>query len=248
MLITRAELKAYSSELDRFAKAASDELKKTFAAAQALPVEECREVLISEMLRLESKYGAAAVERGAEFVEMTMPTGVSASIGKGVEAERIEKGVRSALHFLVNGQPDSAFERLDNLMTRVVKHNAREIPILTAKGYPGRAQFARVPQGPTTCSFCLMLASRGFVYHSAKTAGEFNRFHSNCDCAVVPGYENSTQVEGYHPGELLSAWNEARESAGLKSTHSLKSNHHELISEELRKLHPDWIEEGVASD
>lgn len=29
-------------------------------------------------------------------------------------------------------------------------------------------RFARVPMGPYACRFCVMLASRGFVYHSAK--------------------------------------------------------------------------------
>ena len=34
------------------------------------------------------------------------------------------------------------------------------------------AAFARVPAGTETFTFCLMLASRGAVYHSRKTAGE----------------------------------------------------------------------------
>lgn len=36
------------------------------------------------------------------------------------------------------------------------------------------AAFARVPTGTETCAFCLMLASRGAVYHTRKTAGEFS--------------------------------------------------------------------------
>ena len=35
------------------------------------------------------------------------------------------------------------------------------------------AMFARIPTGFETCTFCLMLASRGAVYHSRKTAGEW---------------------------------------------------------------------------
>lgn len=49
------------------------------------------------------------------------------------------------------------------------------------------ARFARVPMGEHTCQFCLMLASRGFVYHSAKTADEFAHYHSDCRCKVVAG-------------------------------------------------------------
>ena len=34
------------------------------------------------------------------------------------------------------------------------------------------AMFARVPTGFETCTFCLMFASRGAVYHMRKTTGE----------------------------------------------------------------------------
>ena len=39
------------------------------------------------------------------------------------------------------------------------------------------AMFARVPTGTETCTFCLMLASRGAVYHTRKTAGEWRHSH-----------------------------------------------------------------------
>lgn len=71
------------------------------------------------------------------------------------------------------------------------------------------ARFARVPTGFDTCTFCLMLASRGAVYHSRKTAGEWRHFHRNCDCKVVPGFENNPLaelVEGVKPRELYDLW------------------------------------------
>ena len=64
------------------------------------------------------------------------------------------------------------------------------------------ARFARVPTGLETCTFCLMLASRGAVYHSRKAAGEFRHFHRNCDCKVVPSFEDdpmATLVDGCDP-------------------------------------------------
>ena len=63
-------------------------------------------------------------------------------------------------------------------------------------------RFARVPTGAETCTFCLMLASRGAVYHTRKTAGEFRHFHRGCDCKVVPGFDDepmATLVEGHGP-------------------------------------------------
>ena len=67
------------------------------------------------------------------------------------------------------------------------------------------ARFARVPTGFETCTFCLMLASRGAVYHTRKSAGEWKRFHRGCDCKVVPSFEDDPYaevVEGVKPREL----------------------------------------------
>ena len=77
------------------------------------------------------------------------------------------------------------------------------------------ARFARVPTGFETCTFCLMLASRGAVYHTRKTAGEFRHFHRGCDCKVVPSFEGdpmATLVEGKDPYDALR-WYARVESA-----------------------------------
>lgn len=62
-------------------------------------------------------------------------------------------------------------------------------------------RFARVPSGAETCSFCLTLASRGFVYHSRETAGlnRVDHAHAFCDCVIVPSFlgEGGLAVPGY---------------------------------------------------
>lgn len=84
------------------------------------------------------------------------------------------------------------------------------------------AMFARVPTGAETCAFCIMLASRGAVYHSRKTAGEWRHFHRGCDCKVVPSFEDdpmATLVHGHDPKDELRRWtrieNARRESREL---------------------------------
>ena len=71
------------------------------------------------------------------------------------------------------------------------------------------AMFARVPTGAETCTFCLMLASRGAVYHTRKTAGEWRHFHRGCDCKVVPSFEDDPEaelVQGVKPRELYERY------------------------------------------
>ena len=84
----------------------------------------------------------------------------------------------------------------------------------TIIAYVGRdkakgVRFARVTTGRETCTFCLMLASRGAVCHTRRTAGEFKSFHRGCDCKVVPGFEDDPDaelVEGVKPGEMRDQW------------------------------------------
>ena len=76
------------------------------------------------------------------------------------------------------------------------------------------ARFARVPTGYETCTFCLMLASRGAVYHTRKSAGEWKHFHRGCDCKVVPSFERDPYaevVEGVKPRELQERWEQFKE-------------------------------------
>ena len=75
------------------------------------------------------------------------------------------------------------------------------------------ARFARIPTGFETCAFCLMLASRGAVYHSRKAAGESKHFHRGCDCEAAPSFDPNPYaevVEGVKPRELQERWSSSR--------------------------------------
>ena len=67
-------------------------------------------------------------------------------------------------------------------------------------------RYARVPMGAETCGFCIMLASRGFVYTTTEAA---SHAHDGCDCKVVPGFPG-TSVEGYDPDSMFDLYAEAR--------------------------------------
>lgn len=80
-------------------------------------------------------------------------------------------------------------------------------------------RFARAPTGFETCTFCLMLASRGAVYHTRKTAGEFKHFHRRCDCKIVPGFGDDPDaelVEGVRPEELYELYKQFKEIESYK--------------------------------
>lgn len=80
-----------------------------------------------------------------------------------------------------------------------------------------RARWARVPQGPDPCSFCLMLASRGFAYTSEHKAGrkrDGTKYHGDCSCEPVVDFSDDPHLDGYDPDELYAIYLQGREDAG----------------------------------
>lgn len=75
-----------------------------------------------------------------------------------------------------------------------------------------KAAYARIPE-PGACKFCLMLASRGFVY-SKSTAGGTKKFHGKCRCNVLPSWdETRARVEyGYDPDALYDQYAKLRDA------------------------------------
>ncbi|MBQ9002415.1 MAG: hypothetical protein IJ087_11225, partial [Eggerthellaceae bacterium] len=78
-------------------------------------------------------------------------------------------------------------------------------------------RYARIPDGGA-CDFCRMLGSRGFVYHSEKSAGgvshgsKFDTYHPFCNCQIavcfdpfIEKYQKgwTTVTRGYGAGEVV---------------------------------------------
>ena len=108
---------------------------------------------------------------------------------------------------LIDGLARSAYERyLRDRLDYETKRAAGECMYANGERDPRRPRFARVPTGFETCSFCIMLASRGFVYHSRQTAGDDGHYHANCDCRIVPGWDGDTKIAGYDPDRYYDMW------------------------------------------
>ncbi len=74
------------------------------------------------------------------------------------------------------------------------------------------AAYARVPERGA-CKFCLMLASRGFVY-SKDTVGDSKKFHGKCRCTAMPVWDEiRARVEyGYDPTALYDQYRAKRDA------------------------------------
>ena len=82
-----------------------------------------------------------------------------------------------------------------------------------------RVGYARVPTSGCSCAFCMMMASRGFVYVSKKSAGESRKFHDNCRCSIVRLDSDDPIIDDYEDGtqylDMYYAAAEALESGDL---------------------------------
>ena len=140
-----------------------------------------------------------------------------------VERRKLSSAVWWASQWLEepNVDVERALAVLSERLDQFIKHAGREKVTQLAVADPAAKRFGRVPVG-STCTWCEMLASRGFVYTSPKSAGMFMRFHYKCDCQVVPGFEGKNPVEGYDPGVYKARYDAAVEALRAESKHGTR--------------------------
>lgn len=168
-----------------------------------------------------TRYGEITAMLAAEYFEAS--TGLDAFLDSSVDLTAAQARARWATAPLRTGEGDW-LGRLEVLMDELIKQPGRDTMITSATRHGLR--FARVPNGDT-CPFCLMLASRGAVYLSEKSAGgDGRRFHGKCDCTVEPirddeDMEVLKRETGYDPDELYDQYLAARERADSRDTHAI---------------------------
>lgn len=131
---------------------------------------------------------------------------VSAHVQEGTEV-----AVRGIFQQAVDGNIPSMTTQLLMRLDYETKRAAGQTVLDNCAADPRRPKYARVPGGSETCDFCIMLASRGFVYRSAASAGELNHYHAHCQCRIVPGFGDAS-VEGYDPSEFYKLYKESQNS------------------------------------
>lgn len=160
-----------------------------------------RDMLLETLPAIVEMYGAAAAEAAAEMYEAVLEaeTAIRRKVQLAdISTEGITQSVRYAAKFMFEGDEAQAFTVLLKALDYHVKRPARETVEDNARIDKGNgARYARVPQGPTTCEFCVLMASRGFMQKTKKAAESDGGYHANCDCLPVVSFEDEPVVEGY---------------------------------------------------
>ena len=90
----------------------------------------------------------------------------------------------------------------------------------------GDIAYARIPTGAETCTYCMMLASRGAVDYSAQSAGHAD--HRGCNCMIVAGRYGSPVSDGIDEGAQYQCWRELEELEAYAAQHPDEMNADEL--------------------
>jgi hypothetical protein len=151
-----------------------------------------RDAMLAFFPELVQGYGDAAAFLAADFYDelrglSPSPTRFRAIVSTPPLDVQTEASARWGLGPLFDPEPnpDQALLNLSGSLQRLVLQPGRSTIIESANRDPARWGFARIAIG-ATCKWCLMLAGRGFVYGSEEAAGQFDNWHDDCNCAVVP--------------------------------------------------------------
>lgn len=134
-----------------------------------------RNLLLDVFPDITTAYGDTAAVLGADWYDMLRDVPASAGAFRAVTArpapvEQAQGAVRWGVGPLFTEDPGAALSRLMGSMQRLVRQPGRDAVWDSAAADPVRTGVARVPSGPTTCAFCVMLASRGPIYQSQVSA------------------------------------------------------------------------------
>lgn len=214
---SRAEVERLRSANARISELAQADLAAFFASLNLDRPELARDALLEYLPALTDAYGETAAAVAAEwFDEVYAAHGPRARFRAEpaplVAREAVEATVRYAAGGLFGASLNTA-GLLTTAVSRWALQPSRDTVSLNAS--KTNARWARVPTGAETCAFCLLVASRGFVYTSEQNAGKGNSYHGDCDCVPVPDWSDEPSLEGYDPDALYrDFYNPAADEAG----------------------------------
>lgn len=252
MLITKKVQDAYRGELGRLESAAADyvesyleAIRKAAPNASVAEVREAAKAAIEDSLNI---FGDQAGALACELFDETMAReGIVAQAqlySDTIDLDMMDEKVRYYARDLLNDDGPSFVGKVTDLTRFYVKRSAYENMVRNCSSHLVR--YARVPSGRETCSFCFMLASRGFVYHSEQTAEGrgLHGVHDHCDCIIVPGVPGETEIDGYDPEAMERRWRQCAETIGVDPDDAYRLANRKTVMKEVETRDWRWLYEG----
>lgn len=218
-MLSRVAFDRYSRQVGNLADGADEYVRRMVSANLSqhpdASVAECRDFAWQVMLEAVQIYGDASATAAADYYDSVVSaagTGAKpALLHSGVDEDQVEKVARYQAGKLVKGDQLGFARECAAYVSDATRQAANRTMLKNAlRDSKLGVRFARVPTGAETCTFCRMLASRGFDYKSEKTAGKFSHFHRNCDCRIVSSAD-AEGLEDYDPDREYDLWKKFEE-------------------------------------
>lgn len=243
-MTTRADVDRLNRANNVVLRLVRRDLDQLFLSLPLNRPEAARDVLLQVVPSLVAKYGELAGVAASEwYEELQSKTSVRASrpvVAPMNNSVAVAGSVRFAAGHLFTDAPNKTLHVLSGALQRHVLYGSRETVRRNVSQDRSRPRWARVPSGAITCAFCLVMASRGFAYHSEESAGHMNSYHDDCDCMIVPEWDSSpAKIDGYDPDEWYEMYLTA--SADINST----SLH--LVLDRMRAMYPESLTDGLTT-
>ena len=229
-MLSREAFDRYDRQVRNLAGGAADYVRRMVTAYLGqnpeASVAECREFARQAMAEAAGIYGDAAATAAADYYDSIMSAagnGASPALTHSdVDADQVERVARYQAGKLAAGDAAGFARECAAYASDATRQAANRTMMRNAQRDGRRGvRYARVPTGAETCTFCRMLASRGFVYKSDKTAGKFSHFHRGCDCRVVASTD-ADGLEGYDPDRERELWQRFEEIDAGEGTRAEK--------------------------
>ena len=219
--ISRQLIDDYTKGINTLSVGMQSELADRLALVDFTDPDAARDTVIEIMQAFCAGATDAAATLAARFYEIIRAQALGYEVGAYeayVDSGRIPEVTTKAVSSFFASKtytPEKAMEQLLQRVDFEIKRAAGDCIFENGRQDKQTPRYARVPSGSETCMFCLMLASRGFVYTSKLAAGELGHYHPNCDCRIVPSWNRET-VQDYHPKSLYMKWQSMMDSEAEK--------------------------------
>lgn len=248
-MTTRSDVDALTDAGRGVVALARRDLDRFWAQFAGRSPELFRDALLEFVPELVRTYGDVAATVAAEWYEETRAAqvgpGFRAVVGGAVDDAAVQGSVRYAAGSLFTDNPAAGLALLSGALQRFVLYSSRDTVARNVARDPSNPRYGRVPSGTHTCAFCSLMASRGFVYYTRRSAGDLGRgvgddYHDDCDCHVVAEWDaDQHHIEGYDPGRLFDMYRAAREAAGTGDP--------KPILAQMRAMFPDEFTDGLVA-
>ena len=179
---------------------------------------------------ISTKYGEASAALSCElYDEIAAAEGIVVPPAEPAPTATYEETMKA-----VRGTIKNQRSSVPATVSRLVKQAGADTMLRNAER--DGAQFAWVPMGDT-CPFCLMLASNGWRYMSAKALknGHAEHIHANCDCEYCVRFDHKSTIEGYDPDKYLAMYENAEGDSWEEKLNSMRREYYKANKDRINE-------------